>query len=183
MLHGHRCELRAGHPGSHWNACEEKVQPWNVSPTVTPQRDGETLLDRIARYFAWQDSPEFEPCPRCNGKGYHHGFGEGGVDPDWCERCGGPGEQPTEPGMWSPDNLLEEARDALAASPPAGRIAPEGLEEAVAALERAAWSRSWSRLKAAREVLGALLGITIMGSLKRDLLAAPASASPVTGED
>lgn len=30
-------------------------------------------------------------CERCRGKGYHHGFGEHGWDPDWCERCGGPG--------------------------------------------------------------------------------------------
>lgn len=28
-------------------------------------------------------------CPRCNGVGYHHGFGEGGHDPDWCDSCGG----------------------------------------------------------------------------------------------
>lgn len=32
---------------------------------------------------------EFVTCPRCNGKGYHHGFGERGWDPDWCERCDG----------------------------------------------------------------------------------------------
>ncbi len=28
-------------------------------------------------------------CDRCKGKGYHHGFGEDGHDPDWCEVCGG----------------------------------------------------------------------------------------------
>ena len=28
-------------------------------------------------------------CSRCDGRGYHHGFGEHGHDPDWCERCGG----------------------------------------------------------------------------------------------
>jgi len=26
-------------------------------------------------------------CGWCGGKGYHHGFGEGGHDPDWCSRC------------------------------------------------------------------------------------------------
>lgn len=31
------------------------------------------------------------PCPRCGGKGYHHGFGDDGIDPDWCTLCGGPG--------------------------------------------------------------------------------------------
>jgi len=30
-------------------------------------------------------------CDRCKGKGYHHGFGEHGWDPDWCVVCGGPG--------------------------------------------------------------------------------------------
>lgn len=31
-------------------------------------------------------------CPKCNGRGFHDGFGECGHDPDWCELCGGPGE-------------------------------------------------------------------------------------------
>jgi hypothetical protein len=34
---------------------------------------------------------ETKACPRCLGRGYHHGFGEYGADPDWCEACGGPG--------------------------------------------------------------------------------------------
>jgi hypothetical protein len=50
------------------------------------------LSQRVRRYLQLQESPEFKPCPRCNGKGYHHGFGEHGHDPDWCEDCGGPGE-------------------------------------------------------------------------------------------
>lgn len=32
---------------------------------------------------------EMAPCPRCEGRGYHHGFGENGHDPDWCEQCDG----------------------------------------------------------------------------------------------
>lgn len=28
-------------------------------------------------------------CKRCDGRGYHHGFGEHGHDPDWCNDCGG----------------------------------------------------------------------------------------------
>lgn len=28
-------------------------------------------------------------CSRCTGRGYHHGYGEDGCDPDWCEECGG----------------------------------------------------------------------------------------------
>jgi hypothetical protein len=35
------------------------------------------------------------------------------VDPDWCLECGGPGQQPTEPGTWCPDDLLREALDEL----------------------------------------------------------------------
>jgi DnaJ-class molecular chaperone len=34
-----------------------------------------------------------EPCSRCSGAGYHHGFGENGHDPDWCDTCGGSGFQ------------------------------------------------------------------------------------------
>lgn len=34
------------------------------------------------------------PCSRCEGRGYHHGFGEHGHDPDWCEVCGGSGFVP-----------------------------------------------------------------------------------------
>lgn len=30
-----------------------------------------------------------EDCDRCQGRGYHRGFGETGHDPDWCESCGG----------------------------------------------------------------------------------------------
>lgn len=36
-----------------------------------------------------QENPIMLPCPNCNGKGYHHGFGEHGHDPDWCLVCGG----------------------------------------------------------------------------------------------
>jgi DnaJ-class molecular chaperone len=34
------------------------------------------------------------PCERCSQRGYHHGFGEDGCDPDWCETCGGSGFVP-----------------------------------------------------------------------------------------
>lgn len=32
-------------------------------------------------------------CKRCQGRGYHYGFGEHGHDPDWCLDCGGPGDE------------------------------------------------------------------------------------------
>jgi hypothetical protein len=86
-----------------------------AAPTIPDVSESEaaSLPDRIRAYFAWCEDPQFMPCPRCWGKGYHHGFGEHGHDPDWCEDCGGPGEEPTEPGTWSPDDLLREALDAL----------------------------------------------------------------------
>ena len=39
---------------------------------------------------------EFSTCKRCEGRGYHHGFGERGWDPDWCVRCGGPGYETSD---------------------------------------------------------------------------------------
>lgn len=45
------------------------------------------------------NEPIMVKCQRCDGRGYHHGFGEDGHDPDWCVECGGnqydvaPGEE------------------------------------------------------------------------------------------
>jgi protein gp37 len=36
--------------------------------------------------------PTHAVCKRCEGRGYHHGFGEHGHDPDWCSECGGTGD-------------------------------------------------------------------------------------------
>lgn len=55
-------------------------------------------------------------CARCAGRGYHHGFGEGGADPDWCDKCGGPGQEWPEfkdragadPAEWSEDLRVRE---------------------------------------------------------------------------
>lgn len=51
-------------------------------------------------------------CQRCAGKGYHHGFGEDGHDPDWCEKCGGAGAE-----TWSELDVLIEKYMALLAQP------------------------------------------------------------------
>lgn len=51
------------------------------------------------------NNPTMTDCSRCSGKGYHHGFGEDGHDPDWCSVCGGPGKVPADP--------MEPARAAL----------------------------------------------------------------------
>lgn len=105
--------------------CSVCGAPWLLADVAPPNASQEAatrvlseLLERARQYLAWVDEPQFEPCQRCQGKGYHHGFGENGADPDWCESCGGPGEQTTEPGTWSPDDLLREIV-AVLATPPA----------------------------------------------------------------
>jgi hypothetical protein len=73
----------------------------------------ERLIERVGRCIKLQEDAEFVPCPKCNGKGYHHGFGEHGHDPDWCEMCGGPGE------VYHPDfdthDPVDVLKDVLAA--------------------------------------------------------------------
>jgi hypothetical protein len=81
---------------------------------MRPMTDTRSLIDRVTRYLALCDDPEFVECPRCKGKGYHHGFGEGGVDPDWCEDCGGPGQMLHPDCNVSPDDLLREMLAAFA---------------------------------------------------------------------
>ena len=46
------------------------------------------MVDRAFKCFT-DALNEYTPCTRCQGLGYHHGFGENGHDPDWCESCGG----------------------------------------------------------------------------------------------
>lgn len=46
------------------------------------------MVDRALKRF--QDAcNSMVMCKRCDGRGYHHGFGENGYDPDWCVECGG----------------------------------------------------------------------------------------------
>lgn len=49
---------------------------------------------------------ETVPCERCNGYGYHHGFGEHGHDPDWCVVCGGAQVVPAHDAEKTPEILL-----------------------------------------------------------------------------
>lgn len=50
-----------------------------------------------AAYHDAEINPVMKPCSRCEGRGYHHGFGEHGHDPDWCEICGGDAVEPADP--------------------------------------------------------------------------------------
>lgn len=61
------------------------------------------------------------PCERCKGVGYHHGFGEHGHDPDWCEVCGGSG---FVPGCDDKTAMKKAIDAALAYAPPSD--APSG---------------------------------------------------------
>jgi hypothetical protein len=73
----------------------------------------ELLAERIRRYLQLNVEPEMVVCSTCAGKGYHHGFGEDGRDPDWCEACGGPGKVLHPDADVSPDDLLRDAESAL----------------------------------------------------------------------
>ena len=77
--------------------------------------DAPSLAQRVTRYLAQVDNLEFIECQRCKGEGYHHGFGEDGADPDWCEDCGGPGMVPHPDADMSPDDLLREMLTLLRA--------------------------------------------------------------------
>lgn len=59
----------------------------------------ETVAVALSAFNKMINEPIMLKCERCDGRGYHHGFGENGHDPDWCEVCGGgqyvvmPGEE------------------------------------------------------------------------------------------
>jgi hypothetical protein len=91
---------------------------YNVQPPAALPRAPEPDLLVLVESTAARLESEMVPCPRCTGKGYHHGFGEGGHDPDWCENCGGPGEVGQDPKV-----ILREAFEAVRATR-AGAEAP-----------------------------------------------------------
>ncbi len=49
------------------------------------------IRETLAAFNTAINEPVIDECLRCGGKGYHHGFGETGHDPDWCLDCGGGG--------------------------------------------------------------------------------------------
>lgn len=59
----------------------------------------EQVTAALAAFNKAINEPVMLKCERCDGRGYHHGFGETGHDPDWCADCGGnqyniaPGEE------------------------------------------------------------------------------------------
>ncbi|SMF65468.1 hypothetical protein SAMN02982989_3363 [Xaviernesmea oryzae] len=55
------------------------------------------VRDALTAFNKAVNEPVMLKCERCDGRGYHHGFGENGHDPDWCEVCGG-GQYVVAPG-------------------------------------------------------------------------------------
>jgi hypothetical protein len=79
----------------------------------------EVLLPDVAKAIeAADEKPAMIPCPRCEGRGYHHGFGEDGHDPDWCVVCGG-GQHVRDP-LGQARAALRKLRDMTAPCSPAG---------------------------------------------------------------
>lgn len=76
----------------------------------TPLPDTSRSIDELIGKAVERLESETVPCPRCNGVGYHHGFGEGGHDPDWCVNCGGCQYESQDPKLI----LRELIADALA---------------------------------------------------------------------
>lgn len=66
---------------------------------MTSPLDGNGVAAAEAAFNASINNPQMVPCSKCEGRGFHHGFGEDGNDPDWCTECGGsqfnvvPGEE------------------------------------------------------------------------------------------
>lgn len=57
----------------------------------SPEPSEEEVELALAAFNTVINNPQVVPCKRCEGKGFHHGFGEDGNDPDWCSDCGGGG--------------------------------------------------------------------------------------------
>ncbi len=80
----------------------------------------EMIEAALKAFIASVNEPMMIKCDGCDGKGYHHGFGEDGASPDWCLKCGGnqydvvPGEE---------ERAIEAALTAALALLP-GRSAP-----------------------------------------------------------
>lgn len=91
------------------------LQP-SASQEEPTQANRTELVDRITRYLGTSDEPTMIDCPRCKGEGSHHGFGEGGRDPDWCEDCGGIGSVLHPDENVNPDDLLRLVLEALSSS-------------------------------------------------------------------
>lgn len=61
-----------------------------VEPTAPAAICRAALLLKVAEAEGQRPRDE-TTCPKCQGKGYVHGFGEHGADPDWCPSCDGHG--------------------------------------------------------------------------------------------
>lgn len=82
------------------------------------------VRDALTAFNKAVNEPVMLKCERCEGRGYHHGFGEDGHDPDWCEVCGG-GQYIVAPGEEGRAMRLALEAAALSTVPSAGALASE----------------------------------------------------------
>jgi len=71
---------------------DENGEPWvaAVAPTAPEAIIKAALLLKVAEAEGQRHRVE-TTCPKCQGRGYVHGFGEHGADPEWCPSCDGHG--------------------------------------------------------------------------------------------
>jgi hypothetical protein len=91
--------------------------------------DATALAAARSAFRKAEENPNMIDCQTCNGRGYHHGFGEDGADPDWCSNCGGGGYDMTEDEQNRPiDEAIRAYLATLTKSSPVEAVAVKGLE-------------------------------------------------------
>lgn len=90
---GHMCDILIRVNGE-WKRFEadwiKYLKPIETQPAA-PQVSDAMVQKALSAYEKASEAPCMIDCTRCEGLGYHHGFGEDGVSPDWCDECGGTG--------------------------------------------------------------------------------------------
>lgn len=83
------------------------------------------------------------PCDRCDGRGWHHGFGERGHDPDWCVKCDG--SQVVHSGVEPADAIIAalaaEGMKILARQPTKAMMKTMGISQSSYIVND--WGRMW----------------------------------------
>jgi hypothetical protein len=132
----------------------------------TPSPAGKELASLLRNTFE-EALKQTRPCDRCAGKGYHHGFGEDGCDPDWCSVCGGSGfDGPSDDEAWAAvaRAATESSRQSDATASP--RAASE------------TWLERWNRVTKGRNYAAGLAMLREPSPLG----ASPAERSALPGE-
>jgi len=91
----------------YFNLSQSRIQELLAEVARLSTVTEEDVQGAVDAYNKAEANPVMKKCTRCDGKGYHHGFGEHGHDPDWCENCGG--------GEWELADEHQSIRAALSA--------------------------------------------------------------------